>query len=103
MPINIPATAAITLRGHTGGGRVSWGVGGDRLAVVTYTGWGMWNVVSVFDTEELHHLGSLMALASKAMASCLRGRVGRSPEEVQEVLVQLEVPTILHVEIQRYL
>ena len=58
-------------------------------------------MVRLFDTGDLRSMRSLLALAVRAVASCLRGMVGRAPGEVQELLVQLGVPGVLHGEIKR--
>ena len=85
------------------GGRVCWGAGGSRLAVVTQEEEDQWQVVSVFDTEELGTLRSLRTITLRAMAFYLRDRVGRNQEDLQNVLDKQGVPRSLHRELQLYL
>merc|ERR1712127_1050842 len=95
-----PRSGQLEARLKVKGGKVCWGVGGHRLAVVTQEE--EWKVVRVFDTQELGTI-TLRAITLRAVASYLRGKVERNQEDLQEELNNLGVPRNLHKELQLYL
>ena len=97
-----PRSGQLEARLQVEGSGVCWGLGGHRLAVVTQEEED-WKRIRVFDTQELGTLRSLRTITLRAVASYLRGRVGKDQEDRKERLSNLGVPRILHKDLQLYM
>ena len=97
-----PRSGQLEARLQVEGGKVCWGVGGHRLAVLTQEE-RTWKVVKVFDTQKLGTLRSLRKITLRAVASYLRWNEDRDQKDLKDVLDNLKIPRILQKELQLYL